>query len=119
MADDDGPRRLPPYGRQYLDNPPGAGFQVACGSDPYRIARQKPFLVLVLPPGSKPSDYDWPTTSGPALIYETGPLDDDLLYELAKALMLAGAPSVVAIRESLFSSPECRLFFEPVAHGDA
>ena len=118
MADDDGPRRLPPYGRQYLDNPPGAGYQVACGSDPWKIAKGKPFPVVVLPPGSKPSDYDWPTTSGPALIYETGPLDDDLLYELAKTLMLAGAPSVVAIRESLFKSSECCRFFKAVPYGE-
>ncbi|MCH7687084.1 MAG: hypothetical protein IH899_10460 [Planctomycetes bacterium] len=118
MAADDRPRRLPPYGRQYLDNPPGAGFQVACGSDPWKIAKGKSFPVVVLPTGSKPSDYDWPTTSGPALIYETGPLDDDLLYELAKTLMLAGAPSVVAIRESLFKSSECCLFFEAVPCGE-
>ena len=118
MAADERPRRLPPYGRQYLEDPPSEGFQVACGSDPWDIAKGKPFTVLVLPPGSKPSDYDWPTTSGPALIYETGPLDDDLLYELAKTLMLAGAPSVVAIRESLLQSPDCCLFFEAVPCGE-
>ena len=119
MADDDGPRRLPPYGRQYLEDPPSAGLWVAVGPGAWEIAKGKSFPVVVLPPGSKPSDYEWPATSGAALIFETGPLADDLLHELAKTLMLAGAPSVVAIRESLFSSPECRLFFEPVAHGDA
>ena len=118
MAADDRPRRLPPFGRQYLDNPPREGFQVACGSDPWKIAKGKPFPVVVLPPGSKPSDYEWPATSGPATIFETGPQDDALLHELAKTLMLAGAPSVVAIRESLLQSPDCCLFFKAVPYGE-
>ncbi len=119
MAADDRPRRLPPFGRQYLDNPPGAGLWVATGPRAWDIANQKPFPVVVLPPGAQPADYEWPATSGPAIIFETGPLADDPLHELAKTLMLAGAPSVVAIRESLFKSSECCLFFKAVPCGDA
>ena len=119
MAADDRPRRLPPFGRQYLDNPPSAGLWVAVGPRSWDIAVQKPFPVVVLPPGAQPADYEWPTTAGAALIFETGPCDDELLLELATMLMLVAAPSVVAIRESLLQSPDCCLFFEPVAHGDA
>ena len=119
MAADDRPRRLPPYGRQYLEDPPSAGLWIAVGPNAWGFASQKPFPVVVLPPGSKPSDYEWPATSGAALIFETGPCDDELLLELAKTLMLVGAPSVVAIRESLLRSKDCRCFFEAVAHGDA
>ena len=118
MAAADRPRRLPPFGRQYLENPPSAGLWVAVGPGAWDIAKGKSFPVVVLPPGSKPSDYEWPTTSGPALIFETGPLDDDLLHKLVKTLMLAGAPSVVAIRESLLQSPDCRVFFEAVPCGE-
>lgn len=118
MADDDGPRRLPPFGRQYLDNPTSAGLWVAVGPRSWDIANQKPFPVVVLPPGAQPADYEWPTTAGAALIFETGPLDDDLLHDLAETLMLAGAPSVVAIRESLFQSPECCRFFKAVPCGE-
>ncbi len=118
MADDDGPRRLPPYGRQYLEDPPSAGLWVAVGPGAWEIAKGKSCPVVVLPPGSKPSDYEWPATSGAALIFETGPLADDLLHELAKTLMLAGAPSVVAIRESLFKSSECCRFFKEVPCGE-
>ncbi len=118
MAADDRPRRLPPFGRQYLDNPPGAGLWVAVGSDPWKIAKGKPFPVVVLPTGAQPADYEWPATAGAAIIFETGPQDDALLHELAKTLMLAGAPSVVAIRESLLRSPDCCVFLEPVPYGE-
>lgn len=111
-------RTLPPYGRQYLEDPPSAGLWVVFGPDAWDFASKQPFPVVVLPPGAKPTDYDWPATSGPALIFETGPRADDLLHELAKSLMLVGAPSIVAIRDSFLSSSKCCLFFEAVPYGE-
>ena len=109
---------LPPYGRQFIDNPPSAGLWVAVGPGAWNLAKSKPFPVVVLPIDKRPCDYEWPSVAGAALIFETGSLNDKLLHELAQALVLAGANSVVAIRESLLRSRDCCLFFEAVPYGD-
>ena len=109
---------LPPYGRQYVEDPPSAGLWVAVGPDGWQFANSKPFPVVVLPTDRKPSDYQWPQTAGAALIFETGDRDDSLLRDLAEALVTAGAPAVVAIRESLLQCSDCCLFFEAVPYGD-
>lgn len=109
---------LPPYGHDYLADPPGAGLWVCVGPRAWQAAAGKRFPALVLPPGTTPAEFRWPSSQGPALIFETGAQDDDLLLELATTLMIAGAPSVVAIRESLLKAPESCIYFESVAYGE-
>ncbi len=105
---------LPPYGKQYLEERPGAGIWVAIGAGAWRFARVRTFPVMVLPEEKEPSDFEWPSDGQPALIYERGPCDDKRLYAMAKALLIAGAPSVVAIREALLTNDDPRVFFDPV-----
>lgn len=107
--------RLPPYGKQFLEETPSAGIWVAIGPGAWQFAHFRTFPVMVLPEDSKPSDYKWPSNGKPALIYERGKCDDVRLHAMAKELLLAGAPSVVAIREALIEKGEPRVFFDPVS----
>ncbi len=106
---------LAPYAKQYLEERPSAGIWVAIGPGAWRFAQVRTFPVMVLPEGSKPSDYEWPSNGQPALIHERGEYNDERLHAMAEALLLAGAPSVVAIREALLSDDDPRVFFDPVA----
>lgn len=110
---------LAPNGHRWIDDPPTVGLWVITGPRAWQYANNKPFVCVVLPPGSRPAEFEWPATSGPAIIFETGSADDDLQQELATAIMLAGAPSVVAIRESMLCKPDACVFYEAVSHGDA
>ena len=107
---------LPPYGKQYLEDRPSAGIWVAIGVGAWQFAKVRTFPVLVLPEDKEPADFEWPTDGGPVLIHERGPCDDERLHAMAKALMLAGAPSVVAIREALLDKYDPRVFFDPVSN---
>ena len=104
---------LPPYGKQYLEQRPSAGIWVAIGPGAWQFAKVRSFPVMVLPDDHHPSDYEWPTDGGPVLIHERGPGNDERLHSMAKALMLAGAPSVVAIRQALLEDFDSRVFFDP------
>ena len=106
---------LPPYGRQFLEQLPSAGIWVAIGPGAWRFAKTRSFPVMVLPEDSEPGDYEWPSNEQPALIHERGEYNDERLHAMAKALLLAGAPSVVAIREALLDAGDPRVFFDPVA----
>ncbi len=106
---------LAPYAKQYLKEKPSAGIWVAIGPGAWRFAQVRTFPVMVLPEDNKPSDFDWPTNGQPALIHERGECNDERLHAMAEALLLAGASSVVAIREALLSDDDPRVFFDPVA----
>ena len=106
---------LPPYGKQYLEQRPSAGIWVAIGPGAWRFAKVRTFPVMVLPEDHEPSDYEWPSDGQPALIHERGGCNDERLQAMAKALLLAGAPSVVAIREGLLTEDDPRVFFDSVA----
>ena len=69
---------------------------------------------MVLPEDCEPGDFDWPSNGQPALIHERGDIDDDRLHSMAEALILAGAPTVVAIREALLTHGDPRVFFDQV-----
>ena len=69
---------------------------------------------MVLPDGANPEDFRWPSDRRPAQIHERGDYDDDRLIAMAKALIDAGASSVVAIREALLDSNDPRVFFDPL-----
>lgn len=105
---------LPPYGRQYLQQRPSAGIWVAIGPGAWDFAKVRSFPVMVLPEDDDPSDYEWPSNDQPALIHERGEYNDDRLHAMARALLLAGAPSVVAIRQALLEEDDPRVFFDPV-----
>ena len=108
------PMMLPPYAKQYLEQRPSAGIWVAIGNGAWQFAQVRTFPVMVLPDDSEPSDYEWPSNGQPALIHERGELNDERLHAMAKELILAGAPSVVAIREALLTSYDPRVFFDAV-----
>ena len=67
---------------------------------------------MVFPSGDDPQRYKWPADGAPALVHERGTCDDDLLRAVAAELLLAGATSVVAIREALLEDYDPRVFFE-------
>jgi len=110
---------LPPYGREYLRKRPSAGIWVAIGPSAWKFANSRTFPVMVLPEDRDPKDFEWPSNRQPALIQERGDLNDERLYATAEALILAGAPSVVAIREALLNLDDPRVFFDPVHDNDS
>ncbi len=106
---------LPPYGKQYLEQLPRAGIWVAIGPGAWGFAKVRTFPVMVLPEDHEPDDYEWPSNGQPALIHERGDFNDERLNAMAKALLLAGAPSVVAIREALLDNGDPRVFYDSVS----
>ncbi len=105
---------LPPYGKQYLEQLPSAGIWVAIGPGAWGFAKVRSFPVMVLPEDHEPSDYEWPSNGQPVLIHERGVFDDERLHNMAREMLLAGAPSVVAIREGMLDNGDPRVFFDPV-----
>ena len=106
-------RRLPPFGKQYLAQKPSAGMWIAIGPGGWSFAKSRSFPVLVLPEDAEPSDFEWPTDGGPALVHERGQFDDDRLRSIAEALLRTGVSSVVAIREALLDDDyDPRVFFD-------
>ncbi len=104
--------RLPPFGKSFSPVP-RSGVQVAIGPEAWEFARTRFRTVMALPAGESPDSFKWPSDGGPALIYERGQFDDDQLKAMAAALLKAGAPSVVAIREALLDDHDPRVFFDP------
>lgn len=107
---------LPPYGRQFLDQRPSAGPWVAIGPGAWKFAKGFHFPVMVLPDDASPCDFRWPSDGKAALIHERGVCDDNRLRAMAEALIQAGAPSVVALREALAdftTRDDPRVFFDP------
>ena len=101
---------LPPFGKSFQPVP-DSGIRVAFGPTAWAFAKCHPhFPMMVLPEDSEPSDFRWPSSNGPALIYERGTFNDKRLDTLARALMVAGSPSVVALREAL-NSDDPRVFY--------
>lgn len=104
--------KLPPFGKSFSPIS-RIGVQVAIGPDAWAFARARQQLMMVLPAGESPDSFKWPSDGGPALIYERGQFDDDQLKAMAAALLKAGAPSVVAIREAALDDQDPRVFFDP------
>jgi len=102
---------LPPFGRLF-DPVPRSGVRVAIGPGAWKVGQRHRHPIMVLPTDRKPSEFRWPSDGKPALIHEHGQYDDTLLRVMASALLNAGAPSVVAIREALLSD-DPRVFFDP------
>ena len=109
--------RLPPYGKRFQPMPRN-GVRVAIGPGAWDKARrtsQDNYPLMVLPEGEDAASFRWPSDGGPALVFETGQPDDMMLAGLARELLLAGASSVVAIREAysdFHDSRDPRVFFD-------
>lgn len=103
---------LPPYGKQWLADPPGAGLWVAIGPTAWNFAKARAFPVPILPDDAEPADYRWPAHRGGATIFECGIFDDDRLSAMATELLTAGSPFVVAIREALLDSDPHVYFYK-------
>ena len=104
--------RLPPYGRQF-DPVPRSGVRVAIGPAAWDRAMEDMLPVMVLPPGQDPLSYRWPVDDRPALVFETGPLDDRNLRGLAGSLLAAGSPFVTAIRNAMLDTDYPCVFYFP------
>ena len=105
--------KLPPFGKQFQPVPP-SGVRVAVGPGAWDFQKKHHVPIMVLPDDASPEDFGWPCDRKPALIHERGEYYDDQLYSMAKALIDAGASSVVAIREALLDQYDPRAFFDPV-----
>lgn len=91
---------LTPFGKQFQPVPP-SGVRVAIGPGAWNFQKKHHVPIMVLPDDANPDDFRWPSDGKPALIYECGTYDDNRLRAMAGALLMAGASSVVAIREAL------------------
>lgn len=107
-------RRTPPFGKMFQPVP-RSGVRVALGSGAWDFQKSHHCPILVLPDDTDPDDFAWPSDGKPALIHERGSYDDERLDNMARALLQAGASSVVAIREALLSEYDPRVFFDPEA----
>ena len=93
---------LPPYGKQFLPVPRN-GVQVAIGPGAWDFQKKHSNPIMVLPDDASPEDFDWPTDGGPSLIFECGTYDDDRLTAMARTLLIAGSPSVIAYRSAMLA----------------
>ncbi len=71
---------------------------------------------MVLPDDANPTDFQWPSDGGAALIFECGELNDVRLRSMAETLLRVGASSVVALREALKGTNDPR---DPRVYFDA
>lgn len=102
---------LPPFGKQ-CQPVPRNGVQVAIGPGAWNFQKRHNSPIMVLPDDANPDDFAWPSDSKPALIHERGTYNDDRLRAMAEALLLAGASSVVALREALLTDYDPRVYFD-------
>lgn len=110
--------KLPPYGKQF-DPVPRSGVRVVFGPNAWIFAQRYSHPIMVLPEESQPSDYRWPSDRRPALVFECGTYDNERLTDLARVLLIAGASTVVALREALTHSDPCVFFDAEVARNVA
>ncbi len=68
---------------------------------------------MVLPYDEDPKNFRWPRHKYGALIRECAQYDDDRLTAMARALLKAGSPFVVALREALLRSYDACVYFYP------
>ena len=104
--------RLPPFGRQFLPVPE-TGIRVAIGPTAWEFQQSHSHPVMVLPEDKVPANFSWPSDGRAALVFERGPCNDERLFGIARTLIIAGASSVVAIRETLLGAHDPRVYFDP------
>lgn len=96
-------RKYPPYAKALLDrqrfkNPPWL-VAVCVGGDAWQSAKLRnqrgDSVALVLPAGDSPSAYTWPVSGYMVVIDWSLPAPVQLIVELVRSLMVAGAKVVV------------------------
>ena len=123
-------KRLPPYGKDYFRELPRTGVQVAIGPHAWDFAERMSFIVMVLPMGADPFEFNWPKSDG-AILHERGDFNDELLERMATALLIAGNPFVIARRSAMMpsdpvlksyptldSDPDMNLYIEKVRNSE-
>lgn len=110
-------KRIPPFGKQFRPVP-RSGIQVALGAGAWAFAKARIAPIMVLPDGHDAREFSWPSNVGPALVFERGEPKGcnrarKRLEGLAMELLLAGATSVVALRDA-YLDEDPRLFFDKV-----
>ena len=111
--------KLPPFGKEFQPVP-STGVRVCLGATAWAFQKRYHVPIMVLPQDKTPNEYRWPSDGGPALIFECGEFNDDRLDSMAAALLRAGSPSAIAIREALLDDYDPRVFFYPeVTHAAA
>jgi len=100
-----------PFGRKFQPVP-SSGVRVAIGPGAWDFQKNHHVPIMVLPDDANPEDFRWPSDGKSALIHERGTYDDNRLRAMAEALLIAGASSVVAIREALLNDYDPRKFFD-------
>lgn len=101
--------KLPPYGKQF-EPVPRSGVRVAIGPGAWDFARNHFHPCMVL--DDEHENRRWPVDDRAALVFECGQYDDRALQGLAGALLMAGSPCVVAVREfQLDTDYPCAFFF--------
>jgi len=104
-------KQVPPFGKNFQPVP-SSGVRVAIGETAWAFQKRHHVPIMVLPQDKAPSEYRWPTDGGPALIFECGEYNDDRLDSMAAALLRAGCPSAIAIREALLNADDPRVFYD-------
>ena len=111
---------LPPFGKQFQPVP-RSGVRVAIGPGAWDFAKKHYHPCMVSPTAVadeksfRRDDFSWPVDDRPALVFECGPSDDRALQGLAGALLMAGSPYVVAVREAQLNTDyPCAFFFPEV-----
>ncbi len=102
---------LPPFGKQFQPVP-ASGVRVAIGPGAWDFQKKHHVPIIVLPDDANLEDFGWSSDGKPALIHERGEYNDERLDSLAHALLMAGASSVVAIREALLDDFDPRVFYD-------
>ena len=98
------PRRLPPYGRQLLNQKPSPAdeLRIYFGSAEHEVwnhARLRNIYAppaLVLPPGTRAESYRWPVAGWSVFAIQVGAFEVNEIPELAK-LLLEGGASIVRV----------------------
>ncbi len=109
-------KKLPPYGQDYLDTLPRYGPHVAIGPRGWDFAKRDKRTIMVLPYDEDPQEYRWPRHEYGCLVHERGDYCDSRLKAVARVLLEAGNPFVVALREALFGADFPDVYFYPEVH---
>ena len=92
-------RRLPPFGRRYLQQGCDLGPWIAIGPEAWKVAKMSTFPRMVLPYGERPATYRWPVHDQIVTVTEEGIDDPSVIKELARLLIqFHGAKAVIARR---------------------
>lgn len=102
-------RRTPPFGRHLLrlsrtGGRPANSIWVFMGSDAWgAIKTTIDAPKLLLPPGALASEYRWPVCGMDCFIEVRGKAEADEILDLARQLLLSGAPFVNILAKHVFN----------------